>query len=825
MSKCTDLVINLAKERGLEIPDEELDLLIKNFEGQLKRRSIKSSADQELAFDIARNNTTEMRLAARQAKREALIKASRRNNINARLDAYDGSDYNGYYTQLLGESKMRAGSRDSAESRSKGTENLLFNTLLRALNQKGGHLQKVLTDGKIDAEIYAYAYDRNAKVSQEAKDIHDVIYNHSNGTRERVNRAGAFIGEREDHLGFSQSALHGSDQIRKAGPVTYKADLRRLLHEDTFKNFNSETEINAYIDDLYKRFVTGKHYLVDDGAQDLVGRPKSINLAKKLSQARSLHFKDGASAFEYATKYSEGTIWDKLASRIQQDARKITMLEMYGPNPKAMHEAIKLDIEKRLFDKGEVLTDMNKKALDAAFAKMNGELDIPGNASLAKISFNIRALENMSKLGGAVLSAFSDVVFKGATLNRRTNLGFFGSYSRTFEGLISRVPKADREHVRSMAAVYHEAVLGSMHLRAGALDSMPGRVSKAQETFFKWSALTRWTNGHKDGVVEAVAHDLARYRNTPFAELPEKTRRNLELHNITADEWSVVDKMETQAPETGNHYVLAPQVYDLADDVIDPVIARQRGTTDITDSMRMQFKDEFATKIQGLLSDIADEGVITPGPREQVAMTFGTQKGTYLGEFLRYVMQFKSFPVTVITKQMLPAYYGAGGGLKGFAALAPLIVATTIFGYLTGVAKDALKGRKPKDPKALKTWKEALIRGGGLGIYGDFLFQEYSKYGRSFQETAFGPAIGTFSDALALAYKSATLDADAGDYFRFIKGITPYSNLFYTEMAMNYLLFYNFMEAADPGYLSRMERARRRDFNQEYWLPPTSVAR
>ena len=206
-------------------------------------------------------------------------------------------------------------------------------------------------------------------------------------------------------------------------------------------------------------------------------------------------------------------------------------------------------------------------------------------------------------------------------------------------------------------------------------------------------------------------------------------------------------------------------------------------------------------------------------------MTFGTQKGTYLGEFLRYVMQFKSFPVTVITKQMLPAYYGAGGGLKGFAALAPLIVATTIFGYLTGVAKDALKGRKPKDPKALKTWKEALIRGGGLGIYGDFLFQEYSKYGRSFQETALGPAIGTFSDALALAYKSATLDADAGDYFRFIKGITPYSNLFYTEMAMNYLLFYNFMEAADPGYLSRMERARRRDFNQEYWLPPTSVAR
>ena len=822
MSECVDLVISLAKQRGREIPDEELELLIKNFEAEKKRRSIKSADDLLLVFDMADKNTIEMRLAARQAKREALIKAVRRNNINARLDAYDGSDYNGYYTQLLGESKMKAGSRDSGESRMHGFELQFFGAFNRALNQKGAHLKKVLEDGKIDAEIYAYAYDRNAKVSQDAKDIHDVIYRHSNGQRERKNRAGAFIGEREDFL-VRQS--HDSRQIQKAGPETYKADLRRLLHEDTFKNFTSETEINSYIDDLYKRFVTGKHYLVDDGAQDLVGSPRSVNLAKKLSQARSLHFKDGASAFEYATKYSEGTIWEKVAEQTRQDARTITLIEMYGPNPKAMHEAIKLDIEKRLFDKGEVLSDFQKKALDAAFAKLNGELDIPSSYTLAEVSFGIRALENMSKLGGAVLSAFSDVVFKGATLNRRTDLGFLGSYARAFEGLISRVPKADRDHVNSMTGIYLDATLGSMHLRAGSIDAMPGRFSKLQEQFFRWSLLQGWTVNHKKGVVAAVSHDLARYRNTAFDALPEKTRRNLEMHNITADEWSVVGKMETVNPETGNHFVTAPPVYDLADDVIDGIIARQRGTTDITDNMRMQFKDELATKIQSLIADIADEAVITPGKREQVLMTFGTQKGTYLGEFLRFVMQFKSFPVTVITKQMLPAYYGAGGGLKGFAALAPLIVATTVFGYLSGAAKDALKGRKPKDPKALKTWKDALVRGGGLGIYGDFLFQEYSKYGRSFQETAMGPAVGTFSDALALAYKSATLNADAGDYFRFIKGITPYSNLFYTEMAMNYLLFYNFMEAADPGYLSRMERARRRDFNQEYWLPPTSVAR
>ena len=111
-----------------------------------------------------------------------------------------------------------------------------------------------------------------------------------------------------------------------------------------------------------------------------------------------------------------------------------------------------------------------------------------------------------------------------------------------------------------------------------------------------------------------------------------------------------------------------------------------------------------------------------------------------------------------------------------------------------------------------------------MGIFGDFMFAEYSRYGRSFTQTAAGPAIGTLSDALALAHKSATLKADAGDYFNFIKSITPGANLFYTESAFNYLLLYGFMENMEPGYLRRMESQRRREYEQEFWLPPTESA-
>ena len=38
--------------------------------------------------------------------------------------------------------------------------------------------------------------------------------------------------------------------------------------------------------------------------------------------------------------------------------------------------------------------------------------------------------------------------------------------------------------------------------------------------------------------------------------------------------------------------------------------------------------------------------------------------------------------------------------------------------------KDLLKGRSPRDPTKLKSVMAAFLQGGGLGIYGDVLFNE-----------------------------------------------------------------------------------------------------
>jgi len=837
---CVGVISEKLLQLGLSLTESEHKALIKEMRRQIKFRPILSKADEDRAFNKALDVINQMRMQARQAKREALLRMVRRKSLNEDIAKYSQGEIvdlfgsfrklsqsdreaQAYQASLLGSSQFVTGARDSAASGVDSLTQANVSALISGLKKKGDHLESALRKGTYDEQLFIYAMNREADVPQDVKDIFDVIDGVLNGLRERKNRAGSFIGRLE---GFLVRQQHDSELIKKTNFNEYKDDFLRLVDRDkTFGEGASAADIDEVVLDLYNRFSAGSHYKVDPGDEGLPSTGQGMNLAKRLSQKRQIHFADGAKAAEYAKKYSRGSVFDKVINHLEHDAKTVTLLEKFGPNPKAMHEQIKQDIVVRAQQRGETVSDGRLKALDSSFAKLNGELDIPGSHSLAHVGFSLRALESMSKLGGAVLSAFPDIVLKGATLNRMTDMGFFESYITAFRGALGRLPAGEREFFAEMTGVYSDTALGSAYRRAGAIDGMPGRVAGLQELFFRINLLQGWTVNNKAGVVSAFTYYLGKFRNTDFDALPPKTRRTLELFNIDAEDWSLVRHMETLESSSGKNFVTEGGVASIPDEIIDAAISRRMGITDVTDTIRQSFKDGLSSKFRTMNYDFAESAVVTPGKREQVLMTLGTQKGTVLGEFVRMVTQFKAFPVTVISKQLLPEYYAAGGGARGAAALVPMMVLATGFGYLSGAAKDLAKGREPRDPTNPDTWKDAMLRGGGLGLFGDFMFAEYSRFGRSFQEELFGPGLNTIGDTLALAHRAATTDGvDAGDVFRQVKAITPGANLFYTEAAFNYLFFYGLMESYDPGYLARMQRIRERDFEQDFWLSPSASA-
>jgi len=218
----------------------------------------------------------------------------------------------------------------------------------------------------------------------------------------------------------------------------------------------------------------------------------------------------------------------------------------------------------------------------------------------------------------------------------------------------------------------------------------------------------------------------------------------------------------------------------------------------------------------------ADVSVPTPGARERAILTQGQKRGTFTGEMMGYLTLFKSFSVTMLTKVL-----GRQVAAKEYGGVANLIVGTTLLGYLSMQAKEVLKGREPRPP-TMETFVAAMLQGGGLGIYGDFLFGQANRYGGTFLETAAGPAIGTFSDLID-TYGSArdvALGSEAdlsGEITRLLKSNLPFANLFWAKAAMDYAVWFQLQEMQNPGYLRRMERRVKRENNQEYIVPPSSI--
>jgi hypothetical protein len=206
--------------------------------------------------------------------------------------------------------------------------------------------------------------------------------------------------------------------------------------------------------------------------------------------------------------------------------------------------------------------------------------------------------------------------------------------------------------------------------------------------------------------------------------------------------------------------------------------------------------------------------------------SLGTQAGTPAGELVRLLMQFKTFTITYMTRSLGREFRRDGIDAGG---LAHLIAATTALGYLSMTLKDLAKGRNPREPDDAASYGKlvaaAMVQGGGLGIYGDFLFGEANRVGGGFIGTLAGPTAGSIEGVQKLLSAARGEGNAAAEAIRLGVGHTPFVNLFYARAGLDYAVIYRLQEWANPGYLRRMEQRVKRDNNQTFWLRPTEAVR
>ena len=137
-------------------------------------------------------------------------------------------------------------------------------------------------------------------------------------------------------------------------------------------------------------------------------------------------------------------------------------------------------------------------------------------------------------------------------------------------------------------------------------------------------------------------------------------------------------------------------------------------------------------------------------------------------------------------------------------------------------AKDLASGREPR-PIDGDFAKAAVVQGGGLGIFGDFIFSDVNRFGGGPVETFFGPTGELASKTLSLtignlqeAVKGEETNV-LGEASQFVKRYTP--DVWQTRLFTDALLD-NMTMLADPKHKARLRRQMRRrqkEYDQGYW--------
>ena len=290
----------------------------------------------------------------------------------------------------------------------------------------------------------------------------------------------------------------------------------------------------------------------------------------------------------------------------------------------------------------------------------------------------------------------------------------------------------------------------------------------------------------------------------------------LDTYNIDETQWNIIRKKAITKSDDGKEFI---EIANL-DKITDAEIKKITGLKTASKRELQLEKEKFKGSIGGMLLDRTTYAVIEPDAKVRGDLTQSLMAGTGLGEAIRFVAQFKAFPVSIIRKSLGREYGKISGPnqavAEGSLGIVSMILMSGILGYGAMTAKDVLNGKTPRKINA-KTIRSALFQGGGLGLYGDILFQETRGSGDILKNIA-GPVPLTALDLMtALTYVTQGKPDTAGrTAYNAIRHSIPFANLFYTKAAIDYLFGYQVMESMSPGTMRRLERRMKKDYDQEF---------
>jgi hypothetical protein len=530
--------------------------------------------------------------------------------------------------------------------------------------------------------------------------------------------------------------------------------------------------------------------------------------ANRGSDSRVLHFKDGEAYMQYNATYGMGSMYDAMIGHVGGMARNIGLVENMGPNPNQQFR-LQLDLAERA--DGTIERSFTNKP-QAYWDIISGNSGTPDSARMAQIGQHMRNVQTFGKLAGAVISSITDL----STMMVTTGYNKL-SYWELLQNTMTAGGK-DAKEFANMHGMIAESMINDLNRFQGEsiANNWSGRLANST---MKLSLMNAWTDTMRRGFSLTMMSGLGKLSKTEWSKLTEWDRSHLGRKGITEADWQVVNA--AQLSDYRGQAMLTPEAIAASG---HPEAA------------------QITSKILGFITDESEYAVMNPDLATRAIQTWGgTQAGTINGEFARSLMQFKSFPIAMISRHWRRMLEG-GASMDGAPVLAnkaaytaAMLITTTALGAVAFQTKQVIQGKDPVDMSNPKFWTRAVAQGGGAGFLGDVVLTDHDEgYGdpvANWFKVVAGPSIGAAGELLIkLGLENASEVAKdkttrfGEESFRFIRSHTPYVNMWYGKAALDHMLLHGLQENLSPGYLERQKARAQQDWQQDWWWEPGEAA-
>lgn len=680
--------------------------------------------------------------------------------------------------------------------------------------------------------------------------------------RDAFNRAGGKIGLLEN---WSLPQHHSQAKINKAGADTWIQDTLPKLNRDKYVNDDgtrmNDQQLEEVLRNAWLTLATGGINQITPGA------PGGGMLANRRAAHRELHFANADGYLAYQEKYGDNSLWGVITGHIEGLSKEIAMLETYGPNPDATFNLfLEKSVQKQAINNPASTEKAQEEArrLSSLYDYTTGKTTPIVNETLAQTFDTLRNWLVSSRLGSAVITALTDE----ATLHLTAQVNNLPEVQLIRNELAAlNITNKTEENLAHRAGLGLDTMLNHLN-RWGGDNLGPTFSSKMANTVMRVSGMEALDGARRRAfgvtMMSALGEVVGKYDN--LGKLDPDDNRILLSKGITETDYQIWRSAQLEKWGAGNG-VLTPEsimripeaaIYEASKGRIAELQAELQTKidginkmgamtpeakaasiadwskvygeqiADVTDSARRN----AVLRLLAVVQEETDMAVIRPGAADKFLTGAGMERGTWKGELTRSFFQFKAFPLAMISRHFMRGMSMETAGGKALY-LGSLIAGTTILGAVSQSVNDLLSGKDVRNynpfegENGARNWMAAFLKGGSLGLYGDFLFSGATQNNQAGPiAAALGPVAGLVEEAFkitqgnivqAIQGKDTNFGAEA---VRFIKGNTPGANLWYAKAALDHIIFHQLQEYFSPGYLAQMQRRAQTEFGQQFWWTP-----